>query len=61
VLPNPVHLRDMLLRARLSPDSSLALNREFLEYQKAFRRGAEARRKSPEVVEVVVSGQLYDV
>ena len=36
VLPNPVHLRDMLLRARLSPDSSLALNREFLEYQKHF-------------------------
>ncbi len=36
VLPNPVHLRDMLLRARLSPDRSLELNRQFLEYQKNF-------------------------
>jgi len=36
VLPNPVHLRDMLLRARLSADSSLELNRQFVEYQKHF-------------------------
>jgi hypothetical protein len=35
-LPNPVHLRDMLLRARLTPDRSLELNRQFVEYQKHF-------------------------
>lgn len=36
VLPNPVHLRDMLLRAGLRADDSLLLNREFVEYQKHF-------------------------
>ena len=36
VLPNPVHLRDMLLRAHLDPEHSLELNRKFLEYQKNF-------------------------
>jgi hypothetical protein len=36
ILPNPVHVRDMILRARLTPDRSLELNREFLEYQKFF-------------------------
>jgi hypothetical protein len=36
VLPNPVHVRDMILRKRLSPDKSLELNRLFVEYQKFF-------------------------
>ena len=36
VLPNPVHVRDMILRKRLSPDKSLELNRQFVEYQKFF-------------------------
>ena len=36
LLPNPVHIRDMILRKRLSPDESLELNRLFLEYQKFF-------------------------
>jgi hypothetical protein len=36
VLPNPVHVRDMLLRKRLSADRSLELNRLFVEYQKFF-------------------------
>jgi len=35
-LPNPVHIRDMILRKRLSADQSLELNRLFLEYQKFF-------------------------
>ena len=35
-LPNPVHLRDMILRKRLKPDESLELNRMFTEYQKFF-------------------------
>ena len=30
-LPNPVHMRDMILRARLTPDRSLELNRQFLQ------------------------------
>jgi hypothetical protein len=35
-LPNPVHLRDMILRKRLKPDESIELNRLFTEYQKFF-------------------------
>ena len=35
-LPNPVHLRDMMLRAHLAPEQSLELNRQFTEYQKHF-------------------------
>ena len=36
ILPNPVHVRDMLLRHQLSPERSLELNRIFAEYQKSF-------------------------
>jgi hypothetical protein len=36
LLPNPVHVRDMILRAHAGPDRSLELNRQFLEYQKHF-------------------------
>ncbi len=35
-LPNPVHVRDMMLRKQLSPYKSLELNRLFTEYQKFF-------------------------
>jgi hypothetical protein len=35
-LPNPVHVRDMILRNRLTPDKSLELNRMFVEYQRFF-------------------------
>ena len=35
-LPNPVHLRDMILRKKLTPDKSLEMNRLFTEYQKFF-------------------------
>jgi len=36
ILPNPVNVRDMLLRAHLKPEESLELNRLFLEYQTQF-------------------------
>lgn len=36
VLPNPVHVRDMMLRAHLSADRSLELNRIFVEYQRQY-------------------------
>jgi hypothetical protein len=35
-LPNPVHVRDMMLRKKLSADRSLEMNRRFVEYQKFF-------------------------
>jgi hypothetical protein len=36
VLPHPVHLRDMIVRARLAPERALALNRGFQDYLHAF-------------------------
>jgi len=36
ILPNPVHVRDMMLRKKLTADKSLELNRLFVEYQKFF-------------------------
>jgi hypothetical protein len=36
VLPNPVRLRDMMLRAQLDANHSLEYNRLFVEYQKRF-------------------------
>ena len=36
LLPNPVRVRDMILRAHLTPERSLELNRLFLDYQKRF-------------------------
>ncbi len=36
LLPNPVRVRDMILRRRLKPEDSLELNRLFTEYQKFF-------------------------
>ncbi len=47
-LPNPVHMRDMILRKRLTPDRSLELNRQFLEYQKHF---ADAQKLAKELLE----------
>lgn len=47
VLPNPVHLRDMILRKHLTPDRSLELNRLFVEYQKFF---GEAQKLGREIL-----------
>ena len=41
VLPHPVHLRDMIVRARLTPDRALDLNRKFQEY---LHRSAELQK-----------------
>jgi hypothetical protein len=46
-LPNPVHVRDMILRRRLTADQSLELNRIFLEYQKFF---GEAQKLGKEIL-----------
>jgi hypothetical protein len=36
ILPNPVHVRDMMLRKKLTADDALELNRAFVEYQRFF-------------------------
>jgi hypothetical protein len=48
ILPNPVHVRDMLLRHQLTPDKSLELNRIFAEYQKSF---GEAQKLGKELLQ----------
>jgi len=47
LLPNPVHVRDMMLRKHLLPDQSIELNRRFSEYQKFF---GEAQRLGKEIL-----------
>ncbi len=47
VLPNPVHVRDMMLRKRLRPDESLELNRKFVDYQRFF---GEAQKLGKEIL-----------
>jgi hypothetical protein len=47
VLPNPVRVRDMMLRAHMSAEQSLELNRIFLEYQKHF---GEAQKLGKELL-----------
>lgn len=51
-LPNPVHVRDMILRKRLVPDKSLELNRLFVEYQKFF---GEAQKLGKEILKQLVA------
>ena len=48
ILPNPVHVRDMLLRKQLTPDKSLELNRIFADYQKSF---GEAQKLGKELLQ----------
>jgi hypothetical protein len=44
VLPHPVHVRDMLLRAHLSPDQALELNRKFQAYLDRFGEAQKIAR-----------------
>lgn len=36
LLPHPVHVRDMIVRSRLTPDQAIELNRKFQSYLQAF-------------------------
>jgi hypothetical protein len=51
-LPNPVHMRDMLLRKHLSVDKSIEMNRRFVEYQKFF---AEAQKLGKEILKQLLA------
>jgi hypothetical protein len=44
-LPNPVHVRDMILRHKPTADQSLELNRIFVEYQKSFGEAQKLAKK----------------
>ncbi len=51
-LPNPVHVRDMILRKHPSTEKALELNRLFLEYQKSF---GEAQKLGKEILQQLAS------
>jgi hypothetical protein len=44
ILPHPVHVRDMMLRAHLSPDRAVELNRQFQAYLEAFGEAQKIAR-----------------
>jgi hypothetical protein len=54
VLPNPVHIRDMIVRARLEPDQALELNRKFQTYLQAF---GDAQQIAKSLLEDLASHQ----
>lgn len=45
LLPNPVHVRDMIVRSRLTPQQALELNRNFQNYLRAFGEAQELARQ----------------
>jgi hypothetical protein len=47
LLPNPVKVREMLFHAKLAPEQSLELNRQFTDYQKYF---GEALKLAKEIL-----------
>jgi hypothetical protein len=51
VLPNPVHVRDMLIRGHLQPDQALELNRKFQAYLNAF---GDAQSLAKDILERLV-------
>jgi hypothetical protein len=42
MLPNPAHVRDMIIRAALKPHQALNLNRQLQTYMRAFGEAQEA-------------------
>src|ERR1051325_4863965 len=54
VLPNPVKLRDMMLRAHLDADHSLEYNRLFVEYQRQF---GELQRLGKQLLEGLAANE----
>jgi len=53
VLPHPVHVRDMMVRAHLTPEQSLELNRTFQNYLHAF---GEAQAVAKSILEKLTAG-----
>ena len=45
LLPNPVHIRDMIVRSRLEPGQALELNRKFQTYLQAFGDAQQIARQ----------------
>jgi hypothetical protein len=44
LLPNPAHVRDMIIRAALQPQQALSMNRELQTYMQAFGEAQQTVR-----------------
>ncbi|MGH9665362.1 MAG: hypothetical protein ACRD9L_13145 [Bryobacteraceae bacterium] len=53
-LPNPVHVRDMMIRRRLAPDRALEMNRQFQQYLQAF---GDAQAQARSILEGLVASR----
>jgi hypothetical protein len=53
LLPHPVHLRDLILRARLAAGEAMDLNRAFQSYLAQF---GEAQKTAREILEKLAGG-----
>ena len=53
-LPNPVHVRDMMIRAGLDPDRALEINRMFQSYLHAF---GEAQTQARQILEHLLASR----
>jgi hypothetical protein len=57
LLPNPVHVRDMIIRSRLTPQQALELNRNFQNYLHAF---GEAQKLAKEMLAQLSEAERKD-
>jgi hypothetical protein len=55
-LPNPVHLRDMILRAQLTPEQALDMNRQLHSYMMTFGEIVKTGRSILEVLAAAPRG-----
>ena len=53
LLPHPVRLRDMILRAQLNADDALGLNREFQKYLSQY---GETQKVALEILQKLAAG-----
>ncbi|MCW5983508.1 MAG: hypothetical protein KIT09_35785 [Bryobacteraceae bacterium] len=51
-LPNPVHLRDMILRAQLTPEQALEMNRQLHSYMEHF---GDVTRTGRSILEILAT------
>jgi len=56
-LPHPVHIRDMIVRAELSPELAIDLNRKFQTYLHTF---GEAQAAAKQILEELVSRNISE-
>ena len=56
-LPHPVHVRDMIVRAELSPERAIELNRKFQGYLHSF---GEAQAAAKLILEELASRNISE-